>query len=367
MKKKVLLLFTLLISLIIYSGRVLAVQELTCLYLKEHEDRNEHSSFVLIQKKDGSYRVGYRDMLDKDNFDENSICDSLAGDESNWAWNDPIYTKISSSAYYDGNVFTACPKYMTYIDKKGYVPSNDDTIEVDGTVYNDLVELSWSKSIDYIAYCNGDLVVYDPDPDDPNSYEDPNPSEGWTHKCQYYDFDMYYSADKTEPYFEVRYERYKPLRWGNSMNDLLSRNGGNCPTVMYTCYSDAYESYMASLDKLDSSCHENKLLSVSDNSTETPSESSSCKELFGDELYDKFNQYYGIIKIIIPILLIGFGIFDFSKALLGNEENMKKARTTFILRIVIAVLFFLLPVILKLILSIANTVWSFINPDVCIK
>ena len=93
----------------------------------------------------------------------------------------------------------------------------------------------------------------------------------------------------------------------------------------------------------------------------------SCEDLIGEEVYDKINKYFGIIKIIIPILLIGFGVLDFAKAVFGNEDNMKKARQKFFMRIVAAVLFFLLPTLLKLILSLANSVWSFINPNTCIK
>ena len=97
------------------------------------------------------------------------------------------------------------------------------------------------------------------------------------------------------------------------------------------------------------------------------SDINDCKSLFGDELYDKINEYFGLIRLLIPILLIGYGILDFSKAVFSNEEDMKKIRKKFIMRIVAAVLFFLLPVFLKLILSLANNVWSFINPDTCIR
>lgn len=93
----------------------------------------------------------------------------------------------------------------------------------------------------------------------------------------------------------------------------------------------------------------------------------SCQDLFGDELYEKINDYFGVVKIVVPLLLIGLGIFDFAKAMFGGEEDMKKSRKTFFLRIIAAVIFFLLPTLIKLILTIANEAWGFINPETCIK
>ena len=78
--------------------------------------------------------------------------------------------------------------------------------------------------------------------------------------------------------------------------------------------------------------------------------------------------------IIIPllfasaILLIVFGIIDFATAVFSSkEDDMKKRRETFIKRIVAAVLVFLAPILVNLLLNIANDAWNWINPDTCLK
>lgn len=91
-----------------------------------------------------------------------------------------------------------------------------------------------------------------------------------------------------------------------------------------------------------------------------------CEDLIGDDLRAKIGSYLNIVKIAVPIILIGFGIMEFTKAIFaGDEEKMKKAQKNFILRIGIAVLFFLTPTIVDFLLGIANKVWNFIEPSSC--
>lgn len=94
----------------------------------------------------------------------------------------------------------------------------------------------------------------------------------------------------------------------------------------------------------------------------------SCDDLIGNEIKDIINNIMKYIRIAVPILLIGFGIIDFAKATFSSkEDDMKKSREVFIKRIIAAVLVFLAPIIVNLILDLANNVWSWINPDTCIK
>ena len=72
--------------------------------------------------------------------------------------------------------------------------------------------------------------------------------------------------------------------------------------------------------------------------------------------------------MIVPILLIVFGIIDFATAVFSSkEDDMKKRRETFIKRIVAAVLVFLAPILVNFLLNIANDAWNWINPDTCLK
>ena len=90
--------------------------------------------------------------------------------------------------------------------------------------------------------------------------------------------------------------------------------------------------------------------------------------LLGEDVVNFINQIMKWIRIFVPILLIGLGILDFTKATFSkSEDDMKKSREKFIKRIVAAVLVFLAPIFINLILELANSVWSWISPETCIK
>lgn len=92
----------------------------------------------------------------------------------------------------------------------------------------------------------------------------------------------------------------------------------------------------------------------------------SCEGLLGENLINKINSYLNIIKIAVPIILIAFGIVDFTKAVFSeNEDSMKKAQKDFIKRLAIAMLIFFVPTILNLLLTLANKVWPIIIPSTC--
>ena len=92
----------------------------------------------------------------------------------------------------------------------------------------------------------------------------------------------------------------------------------------------------------------------------------SCKEILGEKLVKKLQEIVNIIRIMVPILLIVFGIMDFGKAIFASDENeMKKAQSKFIKRLIIAISFFIIPSILQIILNIAANVWNIQDPSFC--
>ncbi|MBQ6494433.1 MAG: hypothetical protein IJI49_00355 [Bacilli bacterium] len=92
-----------------------------------------------------------------------------------------------------------------------------------------------------------------------------------------------------------------------------------------------------------------------------------CKELIGDKMIDLLKNVVKILRILIPIILNVFGIIDFAKAIFaGKEDEMKKAQTKFIKRLIIGVIIYLIPSILNLVLNIANKIWPVID-NTCIK
>ena len=96
----------------------------------------------------------------------------------------------------------------------------------------------------------------------------------------------------------------------------------------------------------------------------------TCATLFsgkeGEELLGLIKTAFTLVKIAIPVLLIAFGTLDFAKAIFaGKEDEMKKAQDKFMKRIAIGIGVFLVPTLLKLILTVANGIWSNISPDFC--
>ena len=65
-----------------------------------------------------------------------------------------------------------------------------------------------------------------------------------------------------------------------------------------------------------------------------------------------------IVKIGIPILLIGLGTLDFSKAIFsGKEDDMKKNQEKFIKRIIISVCIFLGLIIVGFVVVVGGRVF----------
>lgn len=90
--------------------------------------------------------------------------------------------------------------------------------------------------------------------------------------------------------------------------------------------------------------------------------------MLGDDVIEIIDDVMKIIRIAVPILLIVFGMTDFLRATFSDsEENIKKDRDRFIKRIIAAIIVFIVPIFVDLVLHLANKVWSNINPETCIK
>jgi ABC-type spermidine/putrescine transport system permease subunit II len=64
-----------------------------------------------------------------------------------------------------------------------------------------------------------------------------------------------------------------------------------------------------------------------------------------------------IPKIAVPVIIIGLGMLDFSKAVLASKEDeMRKAQSTFIKRVLIGVTVFFVPTIINVLMYIMDVV-----------
>ena len=97
----------------------------------------------------------------------------------------------------------------------------------------------------------------------------------------------------------------------------------------------------------------------------------SCEEIFGSKndpnslryLIDEILQYP---RIIVPILLILYGTLDFAKAVIANKpDEMTKAQKTFIRRLIIGAAVFLVPILVDIIMWLADIVWEGLGYTTC--
>ena len=93
---------------------------------------------------------------------------------------------------------------------------------------------------------------------------------------------------------------------------------------------------------------------------------SKCADALGADLVKKIQEVVDMVRILVPVLLIVFGIMDFGKAIFSSDENeMKKCQSIFTKRVIIAIAFFLIPTVLQIFLNIGNKVWGVIPKDLC--
>ena len=89
-----------------------------------------------------------------------------------------------------------------------------------------------------------------------------------------------------------------------------------------------------------------------------------CNEIFGsksdpDSIAYLVNKILEYPRYIVPALVILLGTLDLFKAVIaGKEDEMKKAQRTLIKRVIIGVLVFLVPVLINVIMWLADIVWS---------
>lgn len=87
----------------------------------------------------------------------------------------------------------------------------------------------------------------------------------------------------------------------------------------------------------------------------------SCNS-WGDALKDLQNVF-DLVKIIVPLLIIGLSTYDFIKAVTAKDDKgLKKAFQILLKRLLYAVILFFLPVLINLLLELVA-----VNSNVCIE
>ena len=79
------------------------------------------------------------------------------------------------------------------------------------------------------------------------------------------------------------------------------------------------------------------------------------------DLGDLIKYAFHVVKFAVPVLIIGLGIVDFIKAMTAqSQDEVKKATTKLIKRLIIGVCIFVLPTIIDFLLKVAE-----VNTELC--
>ena len=82
-----------------------------------------------------------------------------------------------------------------------------------------------------------------------------------------------------------------------------------------------------------------------------------------DSIAYLINEVMSYMRIIVPVLIILFVTIDFLKAVVAkNAEDMKKHTMTFVKRIIAGLIVFLAPVVVNVVMQLADMVWSYGTP-----
>ncbi len=83
---------------------------------------------------------------------------------------------------------------------------------------------------------------------------------------------------------------------------------------------------------------------------------SACGQI-PDGIFNLTSLVIMAIQVIVPILLIIWGMIDFVKAVIGGDENkIKDAQKVFIRRLIAAVIVFLMVTIVKLLVNLVGQI-----------
>jgi len=404
MKKKVCLLVTLFLSLFLFCNKVNAAKELTCVY------ENGMGSYVtmLVQTSDGNVQYFAINTTIDQVKDINRIGWKKTSDFSD---KKVTFYYESDSTYYENGDLTSCPQYTTgYVmgdtEVRFFSKNKDWWALFESKRYMIDADLSCEDCLPYVV--SGETSKED-------EITDIDESE-WSSKCVYCSADS--SAGCLDLYFnetEILLDNHRANIVSEkatfTINNIKNSYLFACPDRIYETYFDSYGVYEIpattfsaeyhltnpstfgvtyntpvpfwsgseitgyninylyelTLDK-ESSKDEFEYKPGEFGSAFTDADIDNCEALLGDDLIGIINDIMNIVRVAVPILLIILGILDFTKATFsGSVEDMAKNRKRFINRIVAAVIVFLIPIFVNLLLTLANEVWGYINPTSCIK
>lgn len=389
MKKNILLILTFIISFILLIDNAYAAKELTCRYYAG----TMQQGVIMSQDKNGkrTYWQYGADLNIQYACNIESTCSEtfpikreqihVCNSDNNGCHVETVDTLNSCPKYinYEKKLIAIGGKYGIYVDYSNtsggeYTKLNKDLSSEKVTTQKDITNKKIWKMDSLTEEKKSNMLFCKYGNDgyhDIEFYIDENTGN-------VYSTLIGVNGDSCKKYY-IKFTKYTFKQYFNQ-----HIKDGGCPTYIYRtggettyggtvdangCSSSATFYYYISEEKAGSNAEAYILIESNIPEEEKPKiEINSCSDLFGPDLVEEINKVMDIIRIVVPILLIIFGIVDFFKATFdNNEDEMKKDRERFIKRIIAAIIVFLVPIFVNLVLTLGNTVWSNINADTCIN
>lgn len=403
MKKKIYLMLTFIISLFVFCGNVDAARELVCIY----EGGGFSTGKMIVQDTNGNLTL-YINSSGEEALDNPTWSNPYEGSSKKFSFN------CHNSDNCKNNILTECPKYssgwnnlkdIVYFSDK---VDNSNQMLIPSTCIGDMGESyecsEFSKAYALVPSESGNKL---PELDKTtnktfSSSENENYKKlisernDWIASCSYQNINGVVSVYFSENDYIIINNRTNigtsEGKFTASYLNSFFESSKYCPSSIWEYYIDGpivnetfsatyyFEKpnvitsvvplpdgnmYLLNQLKYDSM---NSEYFVSDDEDDGNEKIDNCEDLIGEGIISVINKIMDLVKIVVPILLIVFGIVDFSKIVFsGKEDEISKSGKRFFMRIVAAILVYFSPILVNLILTIANEVWSFINPDICIK
>lgn len=369
MNKKIIVMITLVLSFVLFVSKVEAAKtivvdgyDVSCSDEKYDEyaafkEQDGNSYFVCLDKKYSEYDIGRFTIMGTTVCADGSNCDDKRGNVSS--------TKPSYKCYTCSSSANTIWNYT--------IPKNRCSAS-EGWVINSKVSEEKNCKCDYGFSCSSRAVC--------------SAKTNWLKKCEYVSmsgedtvsiyFDkclmqIYAGDEKLSTTCSVVGDSSIARCHDITLEKLLERynKNGECPLHVYAEKIKITSPHLTADEKITYSLSGNaklEMFKLQTNDDDVTGSYEDCKSLIGEEAFNLINDIMKWIRIIVPILLIVFGVIDFSGAVFGSkEEDMKKSRDRFIKRILAAVIVFLIPIFINLILELANSAWSWIVPNNCIE
>lgn len=381
-------------------------KELTCVYYYKGKNRGSiYNGYVIIQDKNGKLVTYYRDaQVGKFSDDEYNYFENKDSKKFNEYWNvlsaienynfDET-TKVES----DKKALTSCPASIENYGHEGKMIEFFDS----------------DKKLPLLKEYTFNLLGVSSSTVNPD-YTDDGESVGKGKKCSELDLEKYWLVDADKSYWNriclyaldygndchIFQFNYNDSAWEGyssyatypdynvSISSDFNQDSGDlkaftkiCPPSVYGALNTAsdaasgnlifnfdlethvnYQKYVLFHSNFDGV--ENFGIEYEDLVNHEVIEIKSCEDLLSDEMIEILSSAISLVKILVPLSLIGLGIADFAKAVFAaKEDDMKKTTSTFIKRLIIAILIFFVPSLLELLLTIASKIWPFIDPTLC--